>query len=86
MEKILRENDNKPPYQECSTNYLITRFAVEYQEYWDEIKPWGNVLSSGEIVITDAAAKEIIDMLNFGMMILTKWEGFDKINLGLDVD
>jgi hypothetical protein len=86
MEKKLKDNDFKNSYRSCRASFLFFRLAQEYQEFLDEIKPWGYLTGPEDIEITEEAAWEIIDFMNFAMMLLTKWEGFKDIDLGLDPD
>jgi hypothetical protein len=80
MERKLKLNDHKAPYSSCRVDYLLLRLAQEYMEFIRESQPWGSSTAKNRNRITDAEAGELIDIMNFSMMLLTKWDGFKFVD------
>ena len=59
MEKVLKENDDKDGWEECSNLYLIQRLVEETSELM-------KYLDAGEF---GDMCKEAVDVANFAMMI-----------------
>jgi len=59
MEKVLKENDDKEGWEECSNLYLVQRLVEETSELL-------KMMDAGEL---DDMCKEAVDVANFAMMI-----------------
>ena len=59
MEKVLKDNDDKEGWEECSNLYLVQRLVEETSELL-------KMMDAGEL---DDMCKEAVDVANFAMMI-----------------
>ena len=76
MERVLRENDYKGGWEDCSNSYLLARFFEEVKEV-KKLNKTGFPCKFGvgaDFEITDELASEVIDVMNFGMMIIDSWK------------
>lgn len=74
MEMVLKENDGKRNWKDCSREYHESRLIEETGEYFH--------LKSHDLITSDIskAQKEIVDIANFCMMVFDKLET-EKQNL-----
>lgn len=74
MERVLRKNDSKPGWHKCQNSYLLIRFFEEVEEVklLNENGFPCKMGNCGDFEITDELADAVIDVMNFGMMRLSK--------------
>lgn len=65
METVLRENDYKDPYTDCSIEWLFERLEAEVEELRIAIKERTNDDGDKELNVR----KECVDVANFAMFI-----------------
>jgi hypothetical protein len=79
MEVKLRKNDHKANWDTLPISYLFIRLAQEYNEFLDEMtKILSGIDNVNELSlddITDDTMNEIVDVMDFGAMILCRKYG-----------